>query len=361
MNKFDLRGKLEQKTVLKRISALATGSIPAPVSVDFDCTTRCNLACFFCISKNMLGTRDFSREQLMDWADVLCDMDIKSIILTGGGEPLMNEHVDDFIYRLKSNDANIAIGLVTNGTLIDKHKYLKELNWMRISLDAGKASTYTELKGKSFYDLVVRNIALFNKDKGCCETGISYLVIRDGAKANIEEMAATANLAKEIGCNYFEIKLQFDMNHHDISLIKSDMQELQNQISMAKALSDDTFRVYLNHNISNTLASDTAPCHTAASCHICNLRTIIAPSGLYVCSYHRGKKQYKYGESDPTRFKQYWYSKGRQDLIASIHIPSECNFNCARKNSNALLQHIIRGEKDGSISSMSLPDEDLFI
>lgn len=361
IQKFDLSKKILQHSVIKRIQSLHSGIIDGPIVVDFDCSTSCNLNCFFCISKNMIGNKMFSYDELYSWAKVFKAMDVRAVILTGGGEPLTNPYIDDFISILK--EMNIQIGLVTNGLLMSKCKNLHLCDWVRVSLDAGNASTFQALKGIDGFDTIVRNIINLNQHKGSCESGLSFLISHDKDKgvSNINEIYSAASLAKNIKCDYFELKLQFNMNHQDIVVDDESVGRIKKQIEEILLLETNTFKVYLNHNLSFLINNQDCKNGDVNKCHICNLRTVISPRGLFLCSYFRGNEQFKYGESDAEKFQKLWFSDTRQRMIESVKMDTTCNFNCARKKSNQLIQKLFTLFDDNQLILNESKDTDFFI
>ena len=103
-----------------------------PISVNLNLTNKCNLDCIFC----SCGDRDISAE--LDFYDIVGFMDkfdsIKSVILTGGGEPLLYSNLDKLLIFLKERD--IRVGLVTNGFFLNDYiiKINECVDWVRISL-----------------------------------------------------------------------------------------------------------------------------------------------------------------------------------------------------------------------------------
>jgi wyosine [tRNA(Phe)-imidazoG37] synthetase (radical SAM superfamily) len=100
----------------------------------------------------------------MKIASNVCDMDIQSISWTGGGEPTLNPKLNDAIKYIKNN-SKIKMGLYTNGTLLSKFDLfdtlVSSLEWIRISIDAGKKQSYDKLRltnSKNNFDIVLENI-----------------------------------------------------------------------------------------------------------------------------------------------------------------------------------------------------------
>ena len=68
------------------------------------------------------------------------------MILIGGGEPLAHPRIADLIQLLGENE--IAIGLTTNGTFIDRHveQISRYCSWTRVSIDAATKETFDTLR-----------------------------------------------------------------------------------------------------------------------------------------------------------------------------------------------------------------------
>lgn len=149
------------------------------------------------------------------------------------------------------------------------------------------------------------------------------------------------------------------MNHRSISFSEALVSRIKEEIGLIQGLSDSTFKIYCNSNTSLLIGSSSAReiKKTNRTCHTCNLRTVVTPSGLYICSYHRGNKRFRYGESDPKLFREIWRSDQRQRIVNDVIIPSDCNFHCAREESNTLIDDLSTGRTVVD----AVPDEDLFI
>ena len=336
MNQFAFVDKLSQESVIARLEQYKQGRPLTPIVVEFDCTTQCNLACEHCIGKHILGSQYFDGQELSDYADALHRMGTKAIILSGGGEPLMNPYFDGFIAKLKAY--GLQIGLITNGTLLHEHTdTLRDISWVRLSMDAATDEMFFRMKGVHAFDAVLQNIGSFAKAKGRCSLGYSFLIVCNEKLSNIREIAAAARIAKELGCDYFEIKLQFEdveYNHPDIPLAKEEMDEIARQIEAAQALASPGFAVLTNLNVKRLFSPAEYPDQTRMEqCYICHLRSVITPQGLYTCSYHRGHRPMKYGESRGADFGEVWHDRARLDMVRRMD-PLKCCVNCARGPAN---------------------------
>jgi organic radical activating enzyme len=102
-------------------------------------TSLCNFDCEYCSVKNReVNVLDI--EIIKDYIEKLIPRGLKSVIITGGGEPLAYSRINNLLEWLGEKD--LAIGLITNGTLSNRlaNHLWKYFTWVRISvnLDCGK-------------------------------------------------------------------------------------------------------------------------------------------------------------------------------------------------------------------------------
>lgn len=357
LNRFNLKEKLYQKSVINKISDLKKGKIGYPLVIDFDPTTACNLACKHCISSRMLNKKEFSKEQLLKLANEFIEIGVKAIILTGGGEPLMNKNISDFILALKRG--NIKVGLVTNGILISQHvDSLQYIDWIRVSVDAATDDTFYKLKLRHAFDTIINGMKILNiKKKGA--VGYSFLIVNNDEVSNVHEIYNAAVIAKEIGCDYFELKNKFDESHRNIMLPSEKMNEIIEQLNKIKELEDDKFKIYTNYNVKNIILENGNLDQKCNQCYVSNLRTVITSSGAYLCSYHRGNESKKYGDVINNSFSEIWMSDNRKSLYSNTNPTCDCSFHCARNASNYEIFNIMTEENQNNKKVVN--DYDLFV
>jgi MoaA/NifB/PqqE/SkfB family radical SAM enzyme len=345
--------------VWPKVFAAAHGSTPdAPVVVDLDPTTFCDLACPECISGKLLNQGRFTPERLSELADEIVEMGINAVILIGGGEPLVHKGTRRALRSL--GEGGVAIGVVTNGTLIKQN--LDELSryasYVRVSVDAATVETFglfrPNRQGHSVFDKVIGNMREFAECKSGA-LGYSFLVMpRGDGSSNHHEVLAGAQLAKDIGCDYFEVKAMFDEEHHIVGMADRVLESVETQLESARELEDENFRIIDSSTLTSLRAGlGRDQPKEYASCKITNLRTLISPSGVYVCPYHRGNPKARLGDAVTQPLPVIWRNADR-----SIVDPrTDCTFHCARHVSNLELDKIEYG-KGGAILDT---DQDPFI
>ncbi|MEU4391478.1 radical SAM protein [Kribbella sp. NPDC023855] len=367
---LDLTVKLRQASVGPALRDLAAGRSPqAPVVVELDPTSYCDLACPECISSPLLNKDRFTDEALVRLATGLADAGVLAVILIGGGEPLLHPATPKIIELLSSR--GVKIGLTTNGTRVDRHLDVlaEHVAWTRVSVDAASARTAASFRptrsGREKFDQVIENMRqLAARKKGLL--GFSFLLMSrrepDGRirESNFGEVEAAARLALDIGCDYFEVKPEYDMGHYLISQDPRLVADLEAQLVDIRALESPTFAILQPKNLSVILAAEqTSQPKDYESCPTAELRTLLTPGGAYVCPYHRGNPAARYGDPASTNFGSLWHGEARADAVRRINPRVDCGFHCIRHEANLELIQISR---DGVPTDYSnLPDSDLFL
>jgi MoaA/NifB/PqqE/SkfB family radical SAM enzyme len=356
---LDLVGKLYQPALWPKVFAAAQGSTPdAPVVVDLDPTTFCDLACPECISGKLLNQGRFTPERLSELADEIVGMGIDAVILIGGGEPLAHKGTRRVLRSL--GEGGVAIGVVTNGTLIKQN--LDELSryasYVRVSVDAATAETFGRFRpnrqGRSVFGKVIGNMReLAARRNGAL--GYSFLVMtRPDGTGNHHEVLAAAQLAKDIGCDYFEVKAMFDEQHHIVGMAQDVLESVERQLKSAGELEDENFRIIDSSTITSLRAGmGRDQPKEYDRCKVSALRTLITPSGVYICPYHRGNPKARLGDAVTQPLPLIWRDADR----GVVDPRTDCTFHCARHVSNLELDKIAAGEGREVLDT----DDDLFI
>ena len=357
---MNIKDKLHQKMVVERIKETNwhKGS-DAPLVVEFDTTEVCNLACPGCISEDLVCNRtSFTRERLLEIASEMYYAGVKAVILIGGGEPLAHPAVGEFIEFLGQHD--IHIGITTNGCFIDRYmdviaEYAK---WTRVSMDAGTPEGFNKVRpaksGKNEFEHVVNNMRTLGKIKKG-KMGYSFLIRTPkdgfGLESNIDEIYDAAVLARDVGCDYFEVKPSYSytggQNHALVIHDKIYMDHAKEEIKRLEELETDSFKIIKAINLSASLNCVEHPqdkyYHT---CPVAELRTLITPSGAYICPYWRGKDKFRIGNLHETSFSDMWHSDRRREVVSYCDPARRCTFHCLRHISNLEVLELIGTPKD---------------
>lgn len=358
--------KLKQVTVQDFINKfLWDKTHTAPMVVELDPTTACNLACHDCISANLLNQGGIDEERLMKLAEEFTKGGVRAVVLIGGGEPMAHPKFTELVNALHTS--GIKVGVTTNGTLINRHfdACVNKTSWLRVSVDAGSEEVFADFRphasGKSQFRIVIDNMKRMAEVKTGL-LGYSFLLLSkydaDGnlLRTNAVDIAKAAHLAKEIGCDYFELKPAFDMMHflqqQDLSVIET----VNANLKAVHDLADDNFKIIAPFTLEEALNGVGTQTKSYNRCLTAELRTVITPSGAYVCPYHRGNLNMRIGDIAKTSLQDLWTGGKRAKVMERVDPAKHCSFHCIRHESNLLLERMAAGEGVEAVS-----DFDLFI
>ena len=96
--------------------------------------------------------------------------------------------------------------------------------------------------------------------------------------------------------------------------------------------------MFYNLKDKNTQEKEYTRCLTA------EFRTVISPSGAYVCPYHRGNLNLKLGDPNKESFKDIWTGDTRKNIMEKLNPKEHCRFHCIRHHTNIKLEKILAGE-----------------
>lgn len=183
-----------------------------PICVEIVPSILCNFNCPSCTyrqngskecaRKNMSGNSDKGLMNSKTFDSVvsgLKNLSVKSVIVTGGGEPSMNPNYLEFMRTLKN--AGLEFALYSNAARLSQDiNSILELNpkFVRLSLNSGDASTHARMYGvQNMFEEVVENIAMFGRAKKYfpkCQTtlGIGFIMgLRNSSDNQLKEIAKT--------------------------------------------------------------------------------------------------------------------------------------------------------------------------
>lgn len=366
--RLDLHGKLFQESLWPAVTAVARGeNLPAPLVVELDPTSFCDMACRECISAELLNQGRFTRERLIGLAGEMVDAGVRAVILIGGGEPLLHNGTGQVIDRL--GRGGVAIGLTTNGTQIRRHldRIAEHVAWTRVSVDAGTAEVFERFRphrtGRNVFNDVVagmRDLAAVKRGA----LGYSFLLVArtgsDGSvvETNFADVAVAAELARDIGCDFFEVKPTYDLRHFLVAQPDRLNELLQDQIEAARRLASDTFEVLTTGTLATVVAGEpTVEPKEYHHCPVAELRTLLTSTGAYVCPYHRGNPAAHYGDPVTQSLHELWSGAQRSAVKTRIDPATSCRFYCIRHQSNLTLLRMAHED----LSSEVVPDHDPFL
>jgi radical SAM protein with 4Fe4S-binding SPASM domain len=153
-------------------------------------TDLCNLSCRGCTYLGDTAQTAMTRETFpLAGVDRLAPMKPRSILITGGGEPLLYRsgpsRFPDLVERLRRSLPECRLALVSNGTSLPEGSWPQALDWVRFSVDAATPQTYARCRGTDWFSRVANNVLRFLTTTTVPHVGIGFLYSAD----NIHEAA----------------------------------------------------------------------------------------------------------------------------------------------------------------------------
>lgn len=108
--------------------------IPKPQALQIALTEKCNLRCTFCSVVNRDKQYEINFDDLISATDNFIRLGIKTVEITGGGDPLLYPKLNEYLSYLFKH--NIKVGIITNGIQINKKidpEIMAKISWIRIS------------------------------------------------------------------------------------------------------------------------------------------------------------------------------------------------------------------------------------
>jgi GTP 3',8-cyclase len=298
--------------------------VPHPITISFTFTDRCNNNCPRCMEVSGRGKAMLTMYEPEKRILQIVQSGAKAITFSGGGEPLLYPRAIEIMACAKA--LGLQVGLVTNGSLLDKEKartLSKICTWIKISLDASTPQEYFKTHGMpepAFYQ-VVKNIEYLAKYKRKCVVGVAFLV----GEATKKGILSAAEYWQKKGIDYLNFR-PFQGDSYDYqSLIQSAKQYETSQYKIV--WKDYKFTDWWNI--------------TYKQCYYQYLYPLVNCDGyVYPCCDMRGKKNYRVGN---------FYEESLVDIFKRIRKKlnfKDCMRNCIGHGCNKLLDEVMKKQID---------------
>ncbi|MDP4006582.1 radical SAM/SPASM domain-containing protein [Methylobacterium sp. NEAU K] len=219
-----------------------------PVCLYLEVTNRCNLLCETC--PRTFETLEPPAD--MSWALFTRIVDqvpnVGRVVLHGVGEPMLVKALPRMVRYLKDRGTYVLFN--TNGTLMQPRRFQElidtGLDELRVSLDAADRTSYLKVRGKDFFDRIVRDVGrftAFQKSIGATTPKVSLWLT--GLRETIDQLPAFVRLANEMGVTEVHLqRLVFDeagygLARSDLSLFENTRAEEAAAIEVAQAIGRD--------------------------------------------------------------------------------------------------------------------------
>lgn len=319
-----------------------------PINVEIGISGACNQRCIFC-TMDYCGYKPelLSAKLLLPNLKEMRERGLKSLVLAGNGEPLINKDATQIINTSKSYGIDVAMS--TNGVLFTKDiadECLESLTWMRFSTSAYSNEKYKHIQGANDGDIdtVFANIAyaaeLKRKRHLRSTIGVQLILIPE----NVDEAYRLGKKARELGADYFTIK-SFSYQPQSNSELKNgvDWQEFYMQQEELERripeLSTNTFTaLYRRSRIDKRKTV-----RTYKACHALDFYSFIDSAGnVWPCCTLLGNEGMCFGNIYKDKFVDIWQGEQRRNAILEIEKNglNQCSIDCRLDPMNRYLQEV---------------------
>lgn len=345
---------------------------PSPITVHFMPMLGCNQHCTFCAYghrvesddpeehgwKNMAMMSDAAMplDKMLETIQCFERMGVKSIEITGGGEPLIWPHIDACFDRLIASPLETA--LVTNGTAMTEARAklfgATKWKWARVSIDAGKAEQYMntrrvpESHWHRAWDGVSRIVA--QKTEPDQRVGVGYVVDRH----NCEGVYNGASRAKWAGADNIRISFAFTpmgKDRVDEGLLMEARQQARDAV---ERLNGDGFQVInlLEERIGNVLK----PYQDYPFCGAKEVLCVVgADLNAYYCCTLAFNPLGLIGSFADQTFEQLWTSEVTEANFKAHNPSSDCRMECLYERRNRNILNFLRDHDAAAVQEGEEP------
>lgn len=180
------------------------GSVKPPVRISFEPTISCNMRCPMC-DRTKKAEYEMHRDKRLPYETVktflneVGQLGIRYFLFIGGGEPLMDQHIIEYMQILKSY--GVYVHLWTNGTLISEDiapQLTRYCDMITVSLDSPDPAINDISRGVSgAAERSIAGLRLLRKNSDSLFLRIHSVI----SPLNIDHLRKTADFAAETGVN----------------------------------------------------------------------------------------------------------------------------------------------------------------
>jgi len=315
-----------------------------PLTVEISPSGACNYRCVFCAFDYLNYEPELLDKVLMiRMLGEMHENGVKSIVVCGEGEPLLNKNTPDIVNYAKK--IGLDMGMSTNGILFTPEiadYCLGSLTWIRVSLNAGSDDNHQKIhKSKAGdFEKILTNIkhAAEIKKRNDFKTtiGVQLLLIPD----NFNEVYSLASQLKEVGVDYFTIKPfskhPLSNSHIDDEFNYKDYLAMENKLNQLRT---EKFNVIFRSASMKKLNQN----RNYQRCWGLPFWAYVdAKANIWGCIAYIGNEQFCYGNLKENSFKEIWQGPKRRaamEYVANMKLDG-CRELCRLDEINSYLEEL---------------------
>jgi MoaA/NifB/PqqE/SkfB family radical SAM enzyme len=343
-----------------RVSYILEGGFPPPVELEIQPTSLCNLRCKHCFGRfyDRLPNR-MGEEELGEIAEKVSEFrkdgfGIETVKFCGTtGDPLMNPATLYGVRKFK--DLGKRVILFTNGLYLDReleggeyYECLLDSDQLRLSLDSGSESVFTNVKGREGFRRTIRGLAkllIGREERGSdLDVRIGYVI----GKENYQDIVRATKLMEGLGAD----EIRFRVDFTDIEGVRDVSDSILRSLEESKKYETPNFKVNCVYSEKEIKRNGSAFHSEGRKCFTHHFWSCIGPDcELYACGHRTYSGVKSYGSLLENSFEDLWYSPERIDSVSGLpdkHC-SICSPSSIRRNDFMTWLFSLQKEKAGDL------------
>jgi MoaA/NifB/PqqE/SkfB family radical SAM enzyme len=272
---------------------------------------------------------------------------IARVVLHGVGEPMLVKELPRMVRYLKARGAHVLFN--TNGTVLTAKKGRELCNTgldeLRVSLDAADARTFLLIRGKDYFNRIVRNVRAFTdmqRREGLTRPRVSLWLT--GLKETIAQLSDFVRIAQEIGVGEVYLQRLVYFEEDAIGLARPDQALFERLTREEQGHLDAATELARSLGISFNASGATEPGQSLARnaeespWSLCRRPWTVMyftangralPCCIAPFSQH-GYENYTLGDATQASLRAIWNGPAYQAFRAALHsqAPPRCCANC---------------------------------
>ena len=321
-----------------------------PIYMEVSPIGACNHRCSFC-AVDYIGYNPvrLDIEMMRDRLPEIGRLGVKSIMYAGEGEPLLHKQIS--IMTELTKQSGIDVSFTTNATVLPKdflERALPNTSWIKASINAGTAKTYSEIhktKEADFFKAVdhLKQMVTYRQRHNIKITlGAQSLLLPE----NFCEIQDLIKLCRdEIGLDYLVVKpysqhmfsdthIYEGIDYKEFFNLRDDLVEMSTK-TFKVVFRDETMRKHIEGN-----SQRYQKCHATPNIWA----YIMADGRVFSCSAFLLDKRFDIGNINTNSFKEIWRGEAREKnfrFVSNELNISECRVNCRMDKANRFLESVM--------------------
>lgn len=206
-----------------------------PVHAELDLTDRCNVACYFCNQQDLRTKESIPLPKLTDLIDELAAGGLKSVRLSGGGDPLFHRDVLNVMDHLARRGV-LVDNLTTNGLALTSEvgrrlvdNKAREVIFSLNAVDAADYARMMQVKPAIFEKILdnIRNLIALRGDSMYPSISVQFLLDRSNAHRMVEMYELGRSLGPDRVAIGTVLEVPLDRVDQQVLLDRSDRERLE--------------------------------------------------------------------------------------------------------------------------------------